>query len=375
MPLPHPPPTTRGSRKRLEIRGPIWAPPQPPSQSAIDSPERPGSGRAIAAGAQPSSELLWDCGLYAALAARSDSGAGSAELALMGDAAWKAGEAGIAKTRWARSIAFEPRRSWKAYANLALSSEPEVAESYWARMKSAFLSAPASELRDGALAVYVARLGRENRDKEALALLAGGSIDRSREGRLSVLDLSLRGRVMPEGRLAVEFERLVARRPEDPLVVGIAAMRSLLQRGLFGEVALLEAGAEKSGLALERRLVLRGRSPRGEGRFRGPRLQGAIEESPAALASYEGLFALGRLCEARAKACGCGPTPTLRRSERRASPGTSAAALKALGRELGSRPETGREQLRLTPLPLVADPRDRRGGLCSPGSRIFATSN
>ena len=319
--------------------------------------------KGMAAGASPSSTLLWDCGLYGDLAARSDAGAGSAELALMGDAAWKTGEVSTAKTRWSRSIALEPRRSWKAYANLALTSEPEVAESYWTRIKSAFLAGPASELRDGALAVYVARLGREDRDKEALALLAGGAIGKSREGRLAVLDLTLRGRSMPEGRFAVEFERLVALRPDDPLVVE-TALRSFLQRGLFGEAALLEAGAEKRALALERGWYYKAAILAARSDFKAA--VAALEGSPAAQASYEGSYALGSLYEAMGRP-GDSAKAYARAGRAARGPGARAAALKSLGRELGAMGDAG-GSAKAYAAAAAEDPRDPEAALLARGS-------
>ena len=67
--------------------------------------------KAIAEGSRPPAALLWDCGLYEALAARTDDTADAAEVELMGDAAWMAGDAELAKRRWSRAIAGADRDS------------------------------------------------------------------------------------------------------------------------------------------------------------------------------------------------------------------------------------------------------------------------
>jgi hypothetical protein len=206
-------------------------------------------------------ELLWDCGLLEVLAARSDQGSGPADLELMGDAAWMAGDPALARRRWERSAAQDPRRSWKPYEKLALmAGEGEAGESFWNRLKSAFLSGPAGPERDGALEAYAAYLVRQGRDAEALDLLrssagaaAAGAADGAASagsGAIEVMAALIKGRGQPEARLVVELERIVAERPRDPVVLG-AALRSLAQRGRYEEVSLLLDEAERRGLGLE----------------------------------------------------------------------------------------------------------------------------
>ncbi len=201
--------------------------------------------KGIAGGAQAPSGLLWDCGLYSYLAARSDLGSGPAELALMGDAAWLSGDPILARRRWERSIALEPKASWKPYVDLALvdGDRGEAADSYWARLKAAFLSGPPSAARDGALGAFAAHLARAGRDDEALRVLAGGA----GSGPIAALALVIEGRSQPEARLAADFERLAAAKADDPEVQA-AALRELAIRGMYGEVALLREGSSKRSL-------------------------------------------------------------------------------------------------------------------------------
>jgi hypothetical protein len=200
--------------------------------------------KALDGGAQAPPELLWDCDQYEALAARPDQNALSGELAIMGDAAWMTGRLDLSKRRYLRSLSLAPRRSWKAYANLALmdGDSGEAAESYWSRMSSAFLSGPASSERDGALGALAAHLARGGREDEALRALSGGG----GSAPLAILATTIRGRNWSEGRLAAEFERLAAERADDPEVHS-AALRALALRGMFGEVALLRQGAARKG--------------------------------------------------------------------------------------------------------------------------------
>jgi tetratricopeptide (TPR) repeat protein len=200
--------------------------------------------KGLAGGAEAPIELLWDCGLFELLAQRQDLYAGSEELALMGDAAWMTGDSSLARRRWERSISLSPRRSWKPYSKLALMSNDngEAAASYWARLRAAFLSGPASPARDGALGAYAAQLAREGRDGDALAILADGS--ELGAGALAVLASTIKGRSQPEGRFAADLERLAAERSDDPEVLG-AVLRALALRGMYGEVALLREGARR----------------------------------------------------------------------------------------------------------------------------------
>ncbi len=222
--------------------------------TALASGDKP-SARAwlekgLAGGAELPPELLWDCGFFEVLSERSDISAGSGELAMMGDAAWMAGDPRLARRRWERSISLSPHRSWKAYVDLALMSKDsgEVAASYWARLKAAFLSGPESETRNGALGAYATHLAREGRDAEALSLLA--DIPSDGAGALAVIALTIMDRSRPEGRFAADLERLTAERPTDPEVLG-AALRALSIRGMYGEVALLRAGAARRAVASE----------------------------------------------------------------------------------------------------------------------------
>jgi hypothetical protein len=249
--------------------------------------------KAVAKGVRPQAELLWDCGLYDELASSSDIDSNSRDLALMGDAAWLSSSRDLAKRRWERSVALAPRRSWKTYEKLALVSEGEVGQSYWARLRSAFFSAPSSVERDGALGAYVGFLMREGRESEALAILkqsTTGSSNGALPGKLAILELALRSSSMPEGRLASQYEALAAQRPLDPEVMG-AALRTLSRRGMYGEVAVLREGAKRRGLKLEygwyydaEILAARGELPK------------ALDVIKAAGApGAEGLFALGSL--------------------------------------------------------------------------------
>jgi hypothetical protein len=204
--------------------------------------------KAIDEGAAAPADLMWDCGLYDELSRRGDSAAGSRELAILGDAAWKAGDSELAKARWERSIALEPRRSWKPYASLALASASggESSASYWARLRAAFLSGPAGETRDGALAAYASELAREGRDSEALKLLHGNEASSREAGSLLTLAAAIRGKSEPEGRLASDYARLAETMPDDPVVLG-ARLRLLAERGFADELAQACEAAAKRG--------------------------------------------------------------------------------------------------------------------------------
>jgi tetratricopeptide (TPR) repeat protein len=214
----------------------------------------------------------------------------------MGDAAWLSDRRDLAKRRWERSVALAPRRSWKSYEKLASVSEGEAGQSYWARLKSAFFSGPASSERDGAIGAYACFLAREGRENEALAILGRSSTaspDRALPGKLAVLGLAIRSASMPEGRIVSQYEALAAQRPLDPEVMG-AALRTLSQRGMYGEVAVLRDGAERRGLGLEygwyyeaEILAARGELSKAIGVIKTAGGQGA-----------EGLFALGSLYSA-----------------------------------------------------------------------------
>jgi tetratricopeptide (TPR) repeat protein len=286
-------------------------------------------------GASAPPELLWDCGMYEALSSRSDAASGSAELALMGDAAWKSGDVELAKRRWTRSIALKPANSWKPYANLALLSgaKSELAASYLARMRSALLSAPRSAERDGALASYSASLAREGREAEALSALKGGIAPGGvASGKLAVLELAIRGFSMPEGRFRAELERLAALRPDDPAVMD-AVLRALSMRGMLGEVALLRESAAARKLPLEHGWFYKAEILAAQGDY--PGAVSAIQSGAGASAGVEGPFALGTLFAAM----GDPVKSAVEYSHAAAAAGrghVKCIALKALGLELGA---------------------------------------
>ncbi len=206
-------------------------------------------GRAMGQGARPSADLMWDCALYEELSRRPVEEAGARELAMLGDAAWKAGDHSLARERWMSSVAAEPRRSWKPYAALALSAgDAESARSYWSRLRAAFLSGPRGESRDGALGAYAAMLGREGRDSEALALLAGAEGDEGRGGALLALEWALRAKSEPEARVAAGYAALEERYPRSAAIVE-ARLRFLAERGFAEQLAqAYEAASRRNAL-------------------------------------------------------------------------------------------------------------------------------
>jgi len=193
-------------------------------------------------------DLAWDCGLYEELSRRTDEGSGSEELAVLGDAARKAGDIEIAKARWERSIALEPRRSWKPYASLALASGAgtDSSRSYWERLRAAFLSGPKGASRDGALRAYASELAREGRDAEALRLLDGTMASDAEAGALAVLRIAILGKSEPEGRVAAGYARLAETRPDDPVVLG-SRLRLLAEHGLADELVQAYDAATRRG--------------------------------------------------------------------------------------------------------------------------------
>jgi tetratricopeptide (TPR) repeat protein len=302
---------------------------------------------------------LWDCGLYDALANRSDASVGSAELALMGDAAWMSGDVELAKQRWARSIALKPSGSWKPYANLALLSgaKGELSETYWARMRSAFLSAPPSHERDGALGAYVASLAREGRNAEALSALKGGIAPESpASGRIAILELTIRGLSMPEARYAAELERLAALRPDDSEVMG-DVLRALSIRGMYGEVAVLRDGAARRRLPLEYGWFYEAEVLAAQGDY--PGAVSAIQGRAGA--SIEGDVALGGLYAAMGD-----PVKSAVEYSRAVAAARSGhvkcTALKALGRELAASGDAA-GSARAYRDALAADPADAEAAL------------
>jgi hypothetical protein len=292
-------------------------------------------GKALAAGADPSPELMWDCGLFAELSARPDAGAGAADLAVMGDAAWMAGDGALAARRWERSIALMPRRSWKPYANLALaSSDAEVEASYWARLKAAFLAGPSGPERDGALGAYAAHLARQGRDAEALALLRASSAPADAPGGLALLQTLIAGRAGNEGRLAAELERLAELRPEDGEVAA-AAMRELAIREMYGELAVLSDGAAKRSLESRYGWYYRAAVLAARGAFKPAEdilMKSLAKAAPEGAAA--GWYALGSLYEATGDPAGSAAA-FARASELARGARDRGDSLKAWGRALG----------------------------------------
>jgi hypothetical protein len=326
---------------------------------------------AMAKGVRPSAELLWDCGLYAELSSAYDLGLGSRDLALMGDAAWLSGSKELAARRWERSIALGPKRSYKSYEKLALVSEGEAAQSYWGRLKAAFLSGPPSVERDGALGAYAAYLVRGGREAEALSILepalAGRASGGKASGRLAVLSLAIRSASMPEGRMAALYERLAAERPDDPEVMG-AALKTLSRRGMYGEVAVLGASAASRGLKLEygwyyEALVLAAR-----GEFAAA--IGVVKAHGAR--SAEGLFALGSLYEASGDLTAAAEAYS--RSAAASGGEERCAAYKALGAALGSSGD-GEGAAAAYRAALAASPEDAEAAMLARQSERKAPSN
>jgi len=204
-------------------------------------------GRAMESGARPSADLLWDCSLYEALSRRESGAADARELAILGDAAWKTKDSSLARERWMLSVAAEPRRSWKPYASLALSSDDEESSvSYWSRMRAAFLSGPKGEARDGALGAYAAMLSRSGRDAEALELLGDAEGDEGSGGALLALRWAVRAKSEPEARIAAGYASLAELYPRSPEVLG-SRLRFLAERGFAEELVQTYESAERRG--------------------------------------------------------------------------------------------------------------------------------
>jgi tetratricopeptide (TPR) repeat protein len=297
--------------------------------------------KAMEEGAAAPTDLMWDCGLYEELSARTDLLAGSAELATMGDAAWQAGDRGLARARWERAIALDPRRSWKPYASLALASgtRTESSESYWNRLRAAFLSGPGGAARDGALLAYAAELARKGRDSEALKLLDRGEATEAGKGALLVLEAAIRAKSEPEGRIAADFARLAEARPEDRVVAG-ARLRLLAERGFAAELVQAYEAAERKGFRPDNgwfygAWVLAARGKTAEAADLLAR-EGSDAAGPAAAFALGTLkSALGRYSEAaelfeRAAAASSGGT------ERAAALKHKGRALKASGDSIGA---------------------------------------
>jgi tetratricopeptide (TPR) repeat protein len=318
-------------------------------------------GKALEGGASVPTEILWDCGQYAEIARRPDFSVDATELELMGDAAWKTGDVETAKRRWARAAAISPKSSWRPYANLAMLSgtDGSLAESYWTRLKSAFLSEPPSLLRNEALGAYAAHLARAGRVKDASAVLGDGE----ESGRLAVLRLSILSLSMSEERYAIELERLAARRPDDAVVVD-SALRELFRRGLYGEVDLLRRNAAGRKLPLEKAWFYEAATTAARGKY--PSAASLIVAADGGPSSAEGFFALGSLHAALgdrgAAATDFACAAAMARSDR-----DKSAAYKAEGRELaasGDAPNAAKAYKRA----LAAEPSDAEAAILARGS-------
>jgi hypothetical protein len=202
--------------------------------------------RALDSGATAPLPILWDCGLYTEIITSHQSSTRSDELAVLGDAAWKLGKIELARDYWSSSLACEPLRSWKCYAALALTSDnQEQADSYWERMRAAFLAGPRSPVRDAALRAYVVHLAAEGKDAEALRYLEG--VDAAASASLHVLKTALRAKTQPEGRALAEFAALDQFMPNESEVIG-ARLWLLAERGRTEELIQAYESAKKRGV-------------------------------------------------------------------------------------------------------------------------------
>jgi hypothetical protein len=313
--------------------------------------------KAVEGGATAPAELLWDCGLYDVLARRTDADASSRELELMGDAAWMAGDVDLARRRWARAVAIGPNASWRPYANLALLSgtDAELAESYWSRLASAFLSGPPSIEQEEALASFASHLARSGRSEEALKALRGGGDS----GRLAVLALAIGSASMPEERYAIELERLSARLPNDTEVAG-TVLRELARRGRYDEVALLQESNLRRKLAVRDSWFYQAATLAARGEY------GAAASliRSSAPQSVECHFALGSLLAAQeehelaAREYG--------QAAAAASPREKCAALKQAGREYAASGDPS-ASIKAYKKALAADPSDAEAAILARG--------
>lgn len=285
--------------------------------------------RALDSGATAPLPILWDCGLYTEILASPQSTTRSDELAVLGDTAWKLGKRDVAREYWSSSIASEPLRSWKCYAALALSSDSqEQAESYWERMRAAFLAGPRGPVRDAALRAYVVHLAAEGKDAEALRYLEG--VDAAASASLHVLKTALRAKTQPEGRALAEFAALDQLMPNESEVIG-ARLWLLAERGRTEELVQAYESAKKRGVQPNYGwffeawcLTARGMIPQAaEVLLR----EGGDESGPAAA------FALGTIRTAQSQVTEA--AELFQKAASSAADGkTRAAALKAKGRAL-----------------------------------------
>lgn len=192
--------------------------------------------RAVDAGLEPPATLMWDCGLYDALAARADTDASPGELCLMGDAAWETGDFALAQERWERAIAKDPRVSWKVYVKLGLlaGTGTELQASYFNRLRAAFVDLPAGQSEPEAVAAYAGYRARSGDSAGALKLLKPYAQDVA----AGAVELAIEGLGWPENRLVSEAERFAAERPSSGVALG-TALRVLFERGRFADMAIL----------------------------------------------------------------------------------------------------------------------------------------
>ncbi len=239
---------------------------------------------ALDQGADPPDELLWDAGLVAVLAARSDEGANATRLRLLGDAAWLSGDRLLAERRWERARMRDPRGSWKTLASLATARELAAGEVGLAR--SPRLEAPTDAMRppfsysgeppairraeqaspeppraalfdaellsifpdsSAARCTVAARLLRNGKSSEALSLLASRRDAADADVQTKILILEAGARLWPEDRLVAESLRLAAAHPDEGTAVEVA-LRMLFTRKRYVDFLTLADGAQRRGL-------------------------------------------------------------------------------------------------------------------------------
>ncbi len=203
------------------------------------------AARAREGGFRVPASLLWDCGLYAELASGPDRAEGSEpdaiELAVMGDAAWKVGDLGLARTRWMDSLALDPRSSWRSYEKLAATAAgPSEAGSYRSRMKAAFVDAP-RPAAEAAVAVALP-LVASGRGAEAATLLAPFGADPAAQA----LRLRAESLAWPPGRTAAEALAMASKGGAAETGYALAI---LFEIGAFEDLLALFDSAEARGTA------------------------------------------------------------------------------------------------------------------------------
>jgi tetratricopeptide (TPR) repeat protein len=202
--------------------------------------------RAIERGVVPDAALMWDCGLYEELSARSDALSGPEELCIMGDAAWQTGDFAAARERWERALSLNPRVSWKAYVKLALlaGTGTELQASYFARLRASFIDLPQARADPEAVTAYAAYLVRAGHSERALTMLR----PYSQNADAGALALTIEGMSWPEDRLVTAAENFAAARPQSGRALGFV-MRILFERGRFADMAVLYKAGQARGLA------------------------------------------------------------------------------------------------------------------------------